>query len=154
MTQGLSLSPYLLEIYDLDVFCPRVSTRMLIASITLSYVDDRMVLATTNSVMSSKEEPELRRGYNECSKVAKKRGGGFSSSKVNWMGIGKEDWGNLVMDRQVKRMVREIRILGYKLDCDGKMGKHMEYWVERGVDVGRRIAAIGRRYRSQRGIGS
>ena len=51
-------------------------------------------------------------------------------------------------------MVKEIRVLGYRLDCDGKMGKHVEYWAERGVDVRRRIAAIGRRYESEGSIGS
>jgi len=59
-----------------------------------------------------------------------------------------------MVDGNVKKMVKEIRVLGYRLDCEGKMGKHVEYWTERGVDIRRRIAAIGRRYGSEGGIGS
>ena len=150
--QGSPLSPYLFGIYLSDVFSPRISTRMATASITLSYVDDGTVLAATRSVESTKDL--LVRGYNECAVVAGKRGMGFSPAKVDWMRIGGGEWGDLVVDGNVKRMVKEIRVLGYRLDCDGKMGKHVEYWAERGVDVRRRIAAIGRRYGSQGGIGS
>jgi len=49
-------------------------------------------------------------------------------------------------------MVEEIRILGYRMGRDRKMKSHMEYWMERGIGVKRRIASVSRRYGSEGGL--
>ena len=48
----------------------------------------------------------------------------------------------------------EIRILGYRIDKRREMKVHMEYWLDRGIGVKRRIAGLGRRYRSHGGLGA
>jgi len=43
------------------------------------------------------------------------------------------------------REVKEIRILGYRLRKNRGMKGHIEYWLERGIGVRRRIRALSRR---------
>ena len=79
----------------------------------------------------------------------------FSWSKSDWIGFGNsKKWGKLKLGKggEEKDMVEEIRILGYRLDRKLTMREHVDYWVERGVDVKRRIASVGRRYGSRGGI--
>jgi len=49
---------------------------------------------------------------------------------------------------------KEIRILRYRIDKRRNMRVHMEYWVDRGVGVKRRIAGLGRRFGSHGGQGA
>ena len=50
--------------------------------------------------------------------------------------------------------VKKRRILGYRLGKDRGMKGHIEYWLERGVGVRRRIGGLSRRYGSEEGLGS
>ena len=52
------------------------------------------------------------------------------------------------------REVKEIRIVGYRLRKDRGMKGHIEYWLERGIGVRRRIGALSRRYGSKGGLGA
>jgi len=48
--------------------------------------------------------------------------------------------------------VEEIRILGYRMERDRKMRSYIEYWLERGIGMKRRIPSISRRYGSDGGL--
>jgi len=52
------------------------------------------------------------------------------------------------------REVKEIRILRDRLRKNRCMKGHIEYWLERGVGVRRRIGALSRRYGSDGGLGA
>jgi len=92
--------------------------------------------------------------FEDCNRIAKMRNMSFALKKTEWMGMDKGRWKGLVMEDGTLKLVDEIRLLGYRLDKSGGMKGHTEYWLERGVGVRRRIASIGRRYRSRGGIGA
>ena len=77
----------------------------------------------------------------------------FSVKKLDWMGIGKGEWGTLDIGGDKLKMVKEIRILGYRIDTKREWRGHVEYWTERGIGVRRNIAGVGRRFGSQGGVG-
>ena len=151
--QGSPLAPYLFGIYLTDVFSPRIQTRINMTSMVSSYVDDGTIVVASNSVPGAKEQLEVI--YKRCNEIASNRGMGFSPSKTVWMGIGGRDkWGKLKLEDEEVESVEKIRVLGYRFDKEWRMDDHVEYWLERGVGVRRRIASIGRRFGSEGGIGS
>jgi len=123
----------------------------MVRSMVSSDVDDGAMAAATNSTNETKRL--LSDTFQECNRIANMRGMNFSSRKIEWIGMGKDDWGKLrVKEEKDKRMVEEIRILGYRVDKDGKMRGHVEYWTERGVGVKGRIAGLSRRFGSEGGL--
>jgi len=78
----------------------------------------------------------------------------FSPKKIEWIGFGEEDWGSLEIEGVSTQGVKEIRILGYRLGKNRGMKGHIEYWLEKGVGVRRRIKALSRRYESKGGLGA
>lgn len=51
------------------------------------------------------------------------------------------------------KMVKEIRLLGYRIDTKRSWKGHGEYWTVRGNGIRRNISGVGRRFRSEGGIG-
>jgi len=119
-----------------------------------SYVDDGGILVATRKIESTKDRFKLVECWEDCDKVAKSRGMGFASSKMDWIGFSEEDWGMLRIGEEELKEVKEIRILGYRMDKRRSMGVHMEYWSDRGIGVKRRIAGLGRRFGSHGGLGA
>jgi len=78
----------------------------------------------------------------------------FSPKKIEWIGFGEEDWGSLDIEGVLTLEVKEIWILGYRLRKDRWMKGDIEYWLERGVGVRRRIGPLSRRYGSEGGLGA
>jgi len=149
--QGSPLSPFLFGVYVADIFKPRFLTRIMVRRMVSSYVDDGAIAAATNSTDETKRL--LSDTFQECKSIANMRGMNFSSRKIEWIGIGKDDRRKLrVEEEEDKRMVEEIRILGYRVDKDGKMRGHVEYWTERGVGVKGRIAGLSRSFGSEGGL--
>ena len=148
--QGSPLSPFLFGVYVADVFRPRIKTGIGLRTMVCSYVDDGTIAVSTPNISNTKYE--LARIFDECDEVASKRGMKFNPDKVDWIGFGKTEWGELKIKGMERRMVEEIRILGYRIGRDRKMKSQMEYWMERGIGVKRRIASVSRRYGSEGGI--
>ena len=150
--QGSPLSPFLFGIYVADLFRPRIQTRINFRAMVSSYVDDRAILISTDRIDSTKEG--LREYFGMCNEVAQGRGMSFSPKKIEWIGFGEEDWGSMEIEGVSTREVKEIRIIGYRLGKDRGLKGHIEYWLERGMGVRRRIGAISRRYGSEGGLGA
>ena len=117
-----------------------------------SYVDNGVILVSTGNKEKTKQQ--IIECFEDCKKVATARGMDFSVKKLDWMGIGKGDWGTLEIKGEKLKTVKEIRILGYRIDTDRKWKGHMEYWTERGIGIRRNISGVGRRYGSEGGIGA
>jgi len=60
----------------------------------------------------------------------------------------------LEVDEEKMEMVKEIRILGYRMDQEVEMGVHTGYWLDRGIGVKRRIVGLERRYSSYGRLGA
>ena len=117
-----------------------------------SYVDDGVILVSTSSKEKTKQQ--LIECFKECKEIAKARGMDFSEKKLDWMGIGKGEWGWLEDGRMKLKMVKEMRILGYRIDTEGGWRGHIEYWTARGMGIRRNISGVGRRFGSEGGIGA
>jgi len=150
--QGSPISPYLFCVYVEEIFKPRVLHTPTRSCIVSSYVDDGTIaVAGKTQKIAMDLIVEI---FDDCNQIAKLWNMTFALKKTEWMGMGKKRWEGLVTEEGLVKPVDEIRILGYRLDMDGGMNGHTEYWLERGVGVRRRIASIGRRYGLKGGIGS
>jgi len=149
--QGSPLSLFLFGVYIADVFKPRIQTRLNFTRMVSSYVDDGGILVATPMIEGMKEE--LVKCLDDCNRIGKSRGMGFSSSKMDWIGFIEEEWGVLRTREGNLKEVKEIRILGYRIDKGRKIKVHIEYWIDRGVGVKRRIAGLVRRFGSHGGLG-
>jgi len=78
----------------------------------------------------------------------------FEVAKTEWLAFGHDDWGCITVNDEPLAPVKKIQILGYQFTTTGSDKAHVDYWLERGLEVGRRINALGRRFGSHRGIGS
>ena len=150
--QGSSLLPFLFGVYVADMFKSRICCRIDLRRMVSSCVDDGVILVSTTN--KEKTKHQLIEYFEECKKVATDRGMDFSVKKLDWMGIGKGNWGTLEIKGNKWKMVKEIRILGYRIDTDRKWKGHMEYWTEREIGIRRNISGIGRRYGSDGEIGA
>jgi len=54
----------------------------------------------------------------------------------------------------VVECIDDLRILGMRFAVDGKMEKHVDYWLDRGLGVRTRIGALARRFGGFGGLGS
>jgi len=117
-----------------------------------SYVDDGTIAVAGSTQKIAMDL--IMKLFEDCNRIAKLRNMSFALKKTEWMGMGKKRWNRLATEEGLIEPVDEIRILGYRLDMDGRMNVHTEYWLERGVGMRRRIASIGRRYGSKGGIGA
>ena len=150
--QGSPLSPFLFGVYVADMFKPRFSYRMGLRRMVTSYVDDGAILVATDTIEKTKEE--IRSVLEECTRIAKDRGMGFSTKKMEWIGFGKGEWGDMEVGTEKLRMTKEIRILGYRIDTKKGWKGHVEYWTDRGMGVRRNISNVSRRFGSSGGIGA
>jgi len=91
--QRSPLSPFLFGVYVADMFNPRFKTRIDLCQMVTSYVDDGVIPVSTNSIKKTKSE--VISCLKECKDIARKRGMDFSERKMDWMGIGKGNWGQL-----------------------------------------------------------
>ena len=150
--QGSPISPYLFGVYVEEIFKPRILHTPARSCIVSSYVDDGMIAVAGES---QKIAMDLMVDiFEDCNRIAKQPNMSFALKKTEWMGMGKKRWNGLATGEGMIEPVDEIRILGYRMEMNGGWRGHTEYWLERGVDVRRRIAGIGRRYGSSGGIGA
>ena len=117
-----------------------------------SYLDDGTIAVARRTQKMAKDL--MVEIFEDCNQIAKQRNMSFALKKREWMGLGKKRWDGKATEVGLIKPVEEIRILGYRLNMDGGMNGHTEYWLERGVGVRRKIARIGRRYGSKGGIGA
>ena len=96
----------------------------------------------------------LEEVFAECSDMARGRGMGFSGLKTEWIGFGAYDWGSCRLDGVDVFPSSDLRVLGMRFAVDGKMGKQVDYWLERGLQVRARIGALARRFGGAGGIGA
>ena len=150
--QGSPLSPFLFRVYVADMFRSRICCRLDLSRMVSSYVDDGVIVISTANKKKTKQN--LIECFEDYKKIANDRGMDFSVKKLDWMGIGKGDWGTIEIDGNKLKMVKEIRILGYRIDTNRKWRGHVEYWRERGMGIRRNISGVGRRYGSEGGIGA
>lgn len=90
----------------------------------MSYVDDGVILVATGN--KNKTKQQLVECFEDCKRIVKERGMDFSMKKLDWMGIGKGEWGNLKIGEASWKMVKEIRILGYGIDNKREWKGHVE----------------------------
>jgi len=150
--QGSPLSPFLFGTYVADIFRPRLQYSPSVRSACFSYVDDGVVAVAGESVLAVRNR--LEEVFEDCSRVARGRHMGFSGLKTKVIGFGAHDWGVCTLDGVEVSFVDELRILGMRFAVDGKMGKHVDYWLDRGLQVRGRIGAISRRFGGSGGIGA
>ena len=150
--QGSPISPYLFGVYVEEIFKPRIQHTPTRSCIVSSYVDDGTIAIAGSTQKIAKDL--MVEIFEDCNRIAKQRNMSFALKKTEWMGMGKKRWDELATVDGLVKPVEEIRILGYRLDMDGGMKGHTEYWLERGVGIRRTIASIGRRYGSKGGIGA
>ena len=124
--QGSPLSSFLFGVYVADMFKPRFSFRMGLGRMVTSYVDDGAILVATDTIEKTKDE--IKRTLEECTKIAKDRGMDFSTKKMEWIGFGRGEWGEIEVGGKKLRMTKEIRILGYRINTKREWKGHMEYW--------------------------
>ena len=96
---------------------------------------------------------QLKELFVDCDRVARRRGMGFAALKTNWNGFGDGDWEELRIGTVIVRQVSDLRVLAFRFNVSRNWSAHVGYWLERGMDVRRRIAALARRFRGG-GIGA
>jgi len=90
----------------------------------------------------------------DCRRISQNIGMDFEVTKMEWLGFGREDWACITVDDEPLVPTKEIRILGYRFNTTGNDKAHADYWIARGLEVRRRINALGRRFGSHGGIGA
>jgi len=118
----------------------------------VSYVDDAGIVVAADS--QDMVRGELERVFDECTVVAKGRGMDFSTLKRKWIGFGEEVWGPCRLGGVQVSGVSDLRVLGMRFACDGSMLNHVDYWLQRGLEVWGRIGALARRFGGEGGIGA
>ena len=86
LPQGSPLSSFLFGVYVAEVFRARIMTRPTFRRMVSSFLDDEAIMVATMTVEDSKEK--LVECLEECRDVAERRGMGFSTSKMDWLGFG------------------------------------------------------------------
>ena len=117
----------------------------------LSYVDDGMVVVAG----ASKEvcAMTLSETFDDMDRVARGRGMGFSVIKTDWLGFGR-GWDGIDFGNVRKEPVGVLRCLGFFFNVGNDFSSHIEYWTKRALGMRGRIAAVGRRFGSIRGVGA
>jgi len=150
--QGSPLSPFLFGVYVADIFRPRLQVSPSCRSMVGSYVDDGLIGVAGDSVRMVKNR--LEEVFRGCVETAEGRGMGFSGLKTKWIGFGQHDWGMLELNGVEVENEDDLRVLGMRFAKDGKMGRHVDYWLKRGLGVRARIGALGRRFGGFGGLGA
>ena len=150
--QGSPLSPFLFSVYVADMFKWRLCRKRDLRRMVSSCVDDGVILVATGNKEKTKQQ--MIECFDDCKKIAKERVMDFSVKKLDWMGIGDGEWGWIEIGGNKLKMVKEIRIWGYRLDMKRGWKEHMEYWTARGMGIRRNISGEGRRFGYEGGVGA
>ena len=142
--QGSPLSPFLFGICIVDFFRPRLKYTPTVRYFVSSYVDDGLVLVAADS--REMAVWQLKELFVDCNRVARGRGIGFAPLKTNWIGFGEGDWEELRIGTDIVRQVPDLRVPGFSFNVSRNWSADVGYWLERGMDVRRRIAALVRRF--------
>jgi len=151
--QGSSLSPFLFGVYIADIFRPRMKVSPSIHSLVVSYVDDGGIMVAGDSVAMVKGRFE--EVFLDCSTVASGRFMSFSGLKTDWIVFGDDDWGSCMLGGVDVEHVEDLRVLGMLFGRNVfSLEKHVDYWLQRGLEVRARISALARRFGGEGGIGA
>jgi len=148
--QGSPLSPFLFGVYVADIFEPCLRYTSSVRTVISSYVDDGVILVASDSRdLMRYMMVEL---VKDCDRVARRWKMGFSTIKTKWIGFGGNAWEDLDIDGNILTPVEDLRVLGYRFNVFLNMSSHISYWLEWGLNVRRRISALGRRFGSDGGL--
>jgi len=150
--QGSPLSPFLFGAYVTDILRPQLRHFPAVRCMVSSYVDYRVILVAVDGKGLVRDV--LAELFEDCGQVARGRNMSFSPSKTKWIGFGGGNWGALEIGGQDVGPVEELRVLGYWFIVYANWLAHVNYWLEQGIGVRRRISALGRRYGGVSGIGA
>ena len=150
--QGSPLSPFLFGAYVADILRPRLRHSPAVRCVVSSYVDDGVILVAADGKDLVRDT--LAELFDDCVRVARGRGMGFSTSKTNWIGFGGGDWGTLRIGGRDVGSVEVLRVLGYWFNVYANFSAHVDYWLARGLEVRRRRSVVGRRFGGTGGIGT
>jgi len=142
--QGSPLSPYLFAVYVADILKPRLRYTPTVRHVVTSYVDDGVILVATNNQEYTKDI--IRGLFDDCDRIGRERGMGFSLIKTKWIGFGDRPWSDMGINGVMLAPVSELRVLGYYFNIANNFHSHVQYWLRRGLDVRKRISALGRRF--------
>src|SRR5437588_344292 len=150
--QGSPLSPFLFGAYVADVFTPRMRYSPGVRQLIVSYVDDGVIMVAARSCEAAQYHAgEL---FADCDRIARARGMGFSALKTQWIGFGDKAWDGMDLMGECILPSEDLRVLGYWFNVFLNFSAHVRYWLDRGLGVRKRIAALGRRYGSVGGLGA
>jgi len=148
--QGSPLSLFLFGAYVADIFEPRLRYSPSVHTVVSSFLDDGVILVASDSRdLTRYTMAEL---FKDCNRIARGRKMGFSTIKTKWIGFGGTTWEDLDIDGELLTPVTDLGVLGYRFNLFLNMSSHVSYWLDRGLDVRRRISTLGRRFGSDGGL--
>jgi len=108
--QGSPLSPFLFGANVADIFEPRILCTPVRRRITVSYVDDGVIIVAADTEDLARYT--LTEAFDLCNTIAGKRGMGFSPSKIGFIGFGDRVWDGLAIGGIMLQPSEDLRVLG------------------------------------------